>query len=219
MLFYTNIDKEINMVASIQTNNQLVVPSSPIQTYNQDVQESSGFTEIYTEQLPKADAFAQTQYSSRISNIKQSDIEALYQVLKKEVKEELDTLNIESKKLESFDYLNGNIDKIMSASVEVKIERDEIYLAIIYGRLGINYLEVKKIEVKIELLGLAKNEVIQQREEGLITEKQAQVLYDKIEINLVRLGEQKQRLLKGNNVNQDEELFLEQLTKQKNFNL
>jgi sRNA-binding carbon storage regulator CsrA len=203
----------------IQTDKQRMTDCPPIPTYPQDVIETPRFSEIYAEQLPKAEPLAQTRYSTTISKINHADVEEIYQTIKQEVKEELDVFNVEGKALDPIDYLSDIIDKIMSGPIEVKIERDEIYQAIIYNRLGISYLEVKKLEVKIELLSLVKDEVAKQKEKGIISADQAQLLYDKIEGNIAQLEEEKKKLLEGHNVNQEEELFFEQLTKQKNFNL
>jgi CHASE3 domain sensor protein len=64
-----------------------------------------------------------------------------------------------------------------------------------------------------------KDEVAKQKEQGLISADQAQTLYDKIESSIAQLEDEKQKLLEGHNANQEEELFFEQLTKQKKFNL
>jgi len=214
-----NIDKEINMIASIQLNNQFATPTSSTNTEEQGNVANASFSEIYNEQLPKPEPVAQIESSSRISTINDADVAAIYKTIKQEVKEELEVQNIEGKELAPFDYLNGNIDKIMNFPIEVKIEPDEVNQAIIYNSLGISYLDVKEVEVRMELLAKAKDDVNQQKKQGLIREDQAQNLLDKIERFQTQLEDKKQSLLDGNSKNNNEKLFIEQLTAQKGFNL
>jgi len=214
-----NIDKEINMIASIQLNNQFATPTSSTNNEEQGNVANASFSEIYNEQLPKPEPVAQIESSSRISTINDADVAAIYKTIKQEVKEELEVQNIEGKELAPFDYLNGNIDEIMNFPIEVKIEPDEVNQAIIYNSLGISYLDVKEVEVRMELLAKAKDDVNQQKKQGLIREDQAQNLLDKIERFQTQLEDKKQSLLDGNSKNNNEKLFIEQLTAQKGFNL
>jgi len=207
------------MIASIQLNNQFATPTSSTNTEEQGNVANASFSEIYNEQLPKPEPVAQIESSSRISTINDADVAAIYKTIKQEVKEELEVQNIEGKELAPFDYLNGNIDKIMNFPIEVKIEPDEVNQAIIYNSLGISYLDVKEVEVRMELLAKAKDDVNQQKKQGLIREDQAQNLLDKIERFQTQLEDKKQSLLDGNSKNNNEKLFIEQLTAQKGFNL
>jgi len=180
---------------------------------------NASFSEIYNEQLPKPEPIAQIESSSRISTINDADVVALYKAINQEVKEELEAQSIEDKEIDPFDHLAGNIDSIMNFPIEVNIERDEINQAILYNSLGISYLDVKEVEVRMELLAKAKDDVNQQKKQGLIREDQAQNLLDKIERFQTQLEDKKQSLLDGNSKNNNEKLFIEQLTAQKGFNL
>jgi predicted transcriptional regulator len=207
------------MVTSIQLNNQLVTSTLHTNTYNQEPLKKSGFAGVFNDQLPKTEQLAPSQFSNRISNINPVDVDALYKSLKQEVKAELDALPVEEKALTSFDYLNSQIDKIMNTPIEVKIDRDEMNKAILYNRMGINYLDVKELEMKMELLVLAKDDVIHNKKQRVIREDQAQQLLNKIERNQTKLAEKIQSLLEGNKTSASEQNFFAQLTNQKNFNL
>ena len=205
------------MVASIQLHNTLAAYSAAANTDNTDKVASTEFSKIYNEQLAKEDHPDEMRYSSRISNINQAEVEEIYERLKEEVRTELEESNFENKKLTLFDYLNANIDGIMDFPIEVKIERDEINQAIIYNRLGINFLEVKEIEVRMELLNLAEAEVKEQEGKGHISGNEAQVLFDQIESSRTELMNKKQKLLEGNKEHDKD--FFERLTSQRSYSL
>jgi hypothetical protein len=220
------------MVASIIINNELVTSTSSVPSDNQGGRENPVFSEMYNELLAKAEPFAKTepsavktesvekaQASHYISKINPADVDAIYKAVKEEVKEELEAFNFDGKSVELFELHNSNIDKIMSYPVEVTIERDEINQAILYNSLGINYLDIKKIEVKMELLAKVKDEVIEQRKQGKIREDQAQLVIDRIETLQAQLMDKKEKLLEGNKNKESDEFFFEQLTELKNYNL
>ena len=205
------------MVASIQLNNALAAFSAAANTDNTDKVASTEFSKIYNDQFAKTDQFTEFKYSRRISNINQAEVAEIYARLKEDVRTELDDFNFENKELKPFDYLNANIDEIMDFPIEVKIERDEINQAIIYNRLGINFLEVKEIEVRMELLNLAEAEVKEQESKGHISGNEAQGLFDQIESSRTQLMNKKQKLLEGNKEHDKD--FFERLTSQRSFNL
>jgi hypothetical protein len=207
------------MTSPININNQYTVTASPTKPYSRDALENSVFENVYGGQLTKIEVVEKPQFSNRISQINQENVAVLYNELKLGAKEKLDGMNLGKEELKPSDYHNATIEEIMKFPIEVKIERDEINQAIIYNRLGINYLDVKKLEVKMELLALAKGEVLQQKKQGAITEVQAQLLVDKIEHYQMQLTEEKQNLLEGRQPQKNEQLFFDQLTKQKDFSL
>jgi len=207
------------MTSSIIINNQYPVTTSPSNPYSQDTQVNSVFSDVYGGQLATTETVGQTQFSNRITQINQADVVALYNELKQSVKDKIDLMNVEKKELTPSSYYHATIDEIMNVPIEVKIERDEVNQAIIYNRLGISYLDVKKLEVKMELLALAKEDVMQQKKKGVITEEQATRLVEKIEGFQEQLQEEKQNVLEGRLPKITEQLFFEQLTAQKNFNL
>jgi hypothetical protein len=215
------------MITSIQLTNQWATSIPSTDAANKNAQVNSVFSGIYNEQLDNVEPVIETQYSHRISKIDPADVTAIYKALSLEVEEEREFLNVENKELQPFDYLNGNIEKIMDYPIEVKINRDEVYEAIVYSRLGINFLDVKEIEVRLDLLSRAKDDVIKARDiaikdsgaKGGIPETQATALLDRIEGHQEKLVERKQQLLEGSKLNEDEKRFFDQLTRQRNFKL
>lgn len=151
------------------------------------------------------------RYSRRASNVNPEKVQALYDEIKAESNSELEAFNLENKALKPFDYISSNIEKIMNYPIEVKIERDEINIAILYNSLGISFLDVKRIEVKMELLELAKEEVAQAEKAGQISKDEANTLKKMIEENMNSLSEEKQSLLERKHIKENEDLLLEQL--------
>jgi hypothetical protein len=203
------------MASSIIINTPYKVTTSSTNPYSRGALKNAIFENVYGEQLAKTETVDKPQFSNRISKINQADVAVLYTELKLDAKEKLDAMNHDKEELKSPDYHSATIKEIMNLPIEVKIERDEINQAIIYNRLGINYLDVKKLEVKMELLALAKGEVTRQKKQGAITEEQAQLLVDKIEHYQLQLSEEKQSLLEGRLPKKNEQLLFEQLTKHK----
>lgn len=136
------------------------------------------------------------RYSRRASNVNPEKVQALYDEIKAESNSELEAFNLENKALKPFDYISSNIEKIMNYPIEVKIERDEINIAILYNSLGISFLDVKRIEVKMELLELAKEEVAQAEKAGQISKDEANTLKKMIEENMNSLSEENKAFLK-----------------------
>jgi len=149
--------------------------------------------------------------SGYVSQINPQDVQNIYNQIKKEANTELEAFNLDNNVLEPFDYLKNTIDTIVDYPVEVNIERSEVNTAILYNSLGISFLDVKRIEVKMELLELAKEEVKETANAGLIRKDQAAELNKMIEGNMNALLEEKQSLLERKHITENEELLLEQL--------
>jgi|GEM_PF-1966473 len=149
--------------------------------------------------------------SGYVSQINPQDVQNIYNQIKKEANTELEAFNLDNNVLEPFDYLKNTIDTIVDYPVEVNIERSEVNTAILYNSLGISFLDVKRIEVKMELLELAKEEVKETANAGLIRKDQAAELNKMIEGNMNELLEEKQSLLERKHITENEELLLEQL--------
>lgn len=168
---------------------------------------------------PKPIAMADIKNIRYISNIKPEEVKAHYESIKAAASKALDETNFENKLLEPNDYHNATIDKIMAVPIEVKIDRDEVNTAILYNRLGISFLDVKRVEVRMEILNLAQTEIDSDADKGLIRKDQQQELTKKIDENLEKLTAQRQNLLDRNNGDESEEVFLEQIAQQRSIKL
>lgn len=176
-----------------------------------DVEKTHSYTNEVENKPSNTSTTEDFRYSRRVSNINPEKVKALYGEIKAESNKELEAFNLEDKTLKPFDYLSSNIEKIMDYPIDVKIERDEINIAILYNSLGISFLDVKRIEVKMELLELAKEEVGQAAKAGAIRKDEANTLQKMIEGNMNSLFEEKQSLLERKHIKENEDLLLEQL--------
>lgn len=168
---------------------------------------------------PKPSAMTDIKHLRYISNIKPEEVAAHYESIKTAASKELDETNFGNKLLAPNDYHNATIDKIMAVPIEVKIDRDEVNTAILYNRLGISFLDVKRVEVRMEILNLAQTEVDNGADKGLIRKDQQLALTKKIDENLEKLTAQRQSLLDRNNGDESEEVFLVQLEQQRSIKL
>jgi hypothetical protein len=202
------------MTASITLNNQQVKTHSfTRKPTNHENQFNSIYSNQIAKQRPKENWVEQIQFSEQITHIKRADLEAIYNEIKLTEKNELNELNFEQKELKPFDYLEGNIDKIMYHPIEVKIDRDEVYTAIIYNRMGINYLDLKRIETRMGLLEIAKEDVEASAEKGNIRKDQAKSLLKQISVNRNELEDDKRALFDNKQMKENEQRLFEQLTK------
>jgi len=202
------------MTASITINNHQLLPySASGKPISNDNKFNAVFNNQIASQRPKSSSVEQAMFAEQITHIKRADLEAIYDEIKQSVKSELDAANSEQKELKPFDYLEGNIDKIMYHPIEVKIERDEVYTAIIYNRMGINYLDLKKIETRMGLLELAKEDVDANENNGSIRKDQTQQLHKQITTNRETLANEKQALLDNKQLKENEQRLFEQLTR------
>jgi hypothetical protein len=202
------------MTASITINNQQLIPQSiSNKPKSNDNKFNAEFSNQITRQRPKSSSVEQVMFADQITHIKRADLETIYNEIKWAVKSELDAADSEENELKPFDYLEGNIDKIMYHPIEVKIERDEVYTAIIYNRMGINYLDLKRIETRIGLLELAKEDVDANEHKGSIRKDQTQHLNKQITSNRDTLENEKQALLDNKQLKENEQRLFEQLTR------
>ena len=202
------------MTASITIHNQHVIPNSASsKPKSNDNKFNAEFNNQITRQRPKSGSIEQVMFAEQITHIKRADLEKIYNEIKWAVKSELDAENFGGKELKPFDYLQGNIDKIMYHPIEVKIDSDEVYTAIIYNRMGINYLDLKRIETRMGLLELAKEDVDINEDQGNIRKDQTQQLYKQITSNRQTLENEKQALLDSKQLKENEQRLFEQLTK------
>jgi len=185
----------------------------------ESTQNSTIFTKEFESQLSHQTNTNKTDSIGTISNIKKADIETLFKQVKQVAKKELEALNIEDKELKQADYFNKTIDTIMDIPIEVKIDRDEVNTAILYNRMGISFLDIKRLEVRMELLSLAKSEIEESARKGGIRKDEAQKLTAKVESNMQKMIEQKQNLLNGNKLTVNEQLLFGKLPAGNNINL
>ena len=210
--------KGFSMSASITINNQSFI--NQLATTGRKTEEKpnhSSFNNIVENVPAKANSATGVNTLGGITHIKKSDVEAIYNEIKQAVKKELNAENNEDREITTYDYLEGNIDKIMNYPIEVKIESDEVYQAMIYSRLGINYLDVKKVEVRMGLLELAEGDIKASEKMAAIRTDEAQVLYKKIEANQSKLAEEKQNLLDNKQLKEGQKHLFEQLTMTSKF--
>ncbi|NRA61408.1 MAG: hypothetical protein HRU25_10965 [Psychrobium sp.] len=172
---------------------------------------SPAFTLQSTEKTASSNAINQSCFSNRISNIDPLEMKALYNQLKTDSDAQLDAFNTTNKYLQPFDYIENNINRIADYPIEVKIEPDEINTAILYNSLGINFLDVKRIEMRMDLFELAKGDVKKKETMGLIRKDQANALNKQIQGHMESLLDQKQALLDRKSITDSEEALFKQL--------
>lgn len=172
---------------------------------------SPAFTLQSTEKTASSNAINQSRFSNRISNIDPLEMKALYNQLKTDTDAQLDAFNTTNKDLQPFDYIKNNIDRIADYPIEVKIEPDEINTAILYNSLGINFLDVKRIEMRMDLFELAKGDVKKNETMGLIRKDQANALNKQIQGHMESLLDQKQALLDRKSITDSEKALFKQL--------
>lgn len=134
-------------------------------------------------------------------NVKQdiSDVtRTLYSKMTQKVSSELDS-SLPSRE-KAISYTHKTIDAILNEPIEVKMTPQDLKRAIIFARLGIDYEKVKELEVKIDMLTLAKEEV---EESKVLTATDKAPLIDRIELETAQLQDQIAQLMKGN---EDQEL-------------
>lgn len=198
------------MSASITINNQ----SNTITNHSTDKLQSPGIEGLFSSVLQgvnssKEPVINNVNFSNKISHIDASEVKDIYQKIRSEANEDLDEASDKSQGLTIFDYLSEAVDRIMDYSLDVKIEWKEVNTAILYNRMGINFLDIKRIEVRMELLALARQE-LEENKASMSAEKR-QKLAEKIDNNLSELANRKQSILDGSEVKKQGQLFLEKL--------
>jgi hypothetical protein len=181
------------------------------QTTQNKIIESTAFTSEVKEKTPSFNAINQSRFSNRISTIDPQEIKALYSQIKTNADAQLDTFNVNNKDLQPFDYLKNNIDTIVNYPIEVKIQPDEINTAILYNSLGINFLDVKRIEMRMDLLDMAKDDVKEKEKAGLIRKDEGNNLNKQIQGHMESLFDEKQALIDRKSITESEEALFKQL--------
>ena len=200
------------MTASITMNNQLSLQSSYLAgLQKKEVSIHPAFSGIEDAQQAEVSSTADIRFSSQISSLNKAEIGNIYNQIKLEVKAKLEKDNLDNTELKPFDYHQSTIDEIMDHRLDVKIEPDEIQTAILYNRMGISFLDVKRVEVRMELLKLAEQDVEKSAKQASIDTEKTQMLSQKIENNLLRLEDEKQALLEGDQMRRNQQELFEQL--------
>lgn len=149
------------------------------------------------------------QSSDRVSTISPEYIDETYQKIRQQSREKLDEDNFQNRRISQFEYLNRTIDDVMDYPIEVKIDKSEVNTAILFNRIGVNFLDLKRTEVRMELLAEAGKELEQTKDQ--MSQEKHDRLNKKIEGHQVRLEEQKQAILAGGEQKDKEKLLLERL--------
>ncbi|AQS37411.1 hypothetical protein Sps_02253 [Shewanella psychrophila] len=200
------------MTASITMNNQLSLRSSYLAgLQKKEVSINPDFSDVGDTQPADVPSTPDIQFSSQISSLNKAEIGSIYNQIKLEAKAKLEKDNVNNTELKPFDYHKSTIDEIMLHPLVVKVEPDEIHTAILYNRMGISYLDVKQAEVRMELLKLAEEDVENSAQQASISEEQRLGLSQIIASNLLKLEDEKQALLEGDQMRKNQQELFEQL--------
>jgi len=199
------------VTSSISLNTSQRIQWQQAQSTHNNIIESSSFAAEIKEDSPSSNAINNSRVSHRISNIDPQAIKMLYSQIKTEADAQLNDSNYDNKELKAFDYLQNNIDAIVDYPIEVEIQPDEINAAILYNSLGINYLDVKRIEMRMDLLEEAKGDVSENVKSGAITKKEGAALSEQIQDHQDSLFDQKQALIERKSITESEEALFKQL--------
>jgi len=175
--------------------------------------DTAAYNNEIVEKTSTTTAISELRSSNRVSTINPEEITALFNKIKAVASTNLEDKNYQDKELSSYDYLNSTIEEIMDYPIEVKIERDEVNIAILYGSLGINFLDVKRLEVRMELLDRSKEEVTGMANSGGIRKDEEAHLKKTIAGHMDSLQQQKEALLSRSTIKENEVLLFEQLTR------
>jgi len=107
-----------------------------------------------------------------------------------------------SKRDYDLSYFNKVIKEITQVPIEVEVERHEMKQAILFARLGIDFLKVKEIEVKIDMLTLTGQDV---ESSTALMQSDKDTLLERIKDLKAQLEEQKVALMKGETPEEFEE--------------
>ncbi len=179
-------------------------------SFNQSNQLAS-FQLPSTNQADTSTSIEQLKAEQKISKIAPEEVAELFGRIKADVKKSLQESNVDNKPLTAFDYLERNIEEIEHYDIEVKINPEEIRTAILYSSLGINFLDIKRLEMRMELYEVAKKEVEASAESQAINKEQAQELMQVIEQKMASLQAQKQSLLDRSGLKRNEDDLLEKV--------
>ena len=122
------------------------------------------------------------------------NVKSLYRELSFDIKQTLDS------DLPKRDYDLSYFSKVLKeitqvpTQVEVEVERHEMKKAILFARLGIDFLKVKEIEVKIDMLTLTEQDV---ESSTALVQSDKDALRERIKDLKTQLEAQKVALMKG----------------------
>ena len=201
----------LNLNQKMQWQNAQLTPNNVINTFAFALESIDKTPSASANANDNANAINELRFGNRISNIDPIEIKALYSQIKTASDAQLDVFKAPNKVLQPFDYLQNNIDTIADYPIEVNIEPDEINTAILYNSLGINFLDVKRIEMRMDLFELAKGDVKNNEKAGLIRKDQADALNEQIQGHMDLLLDQKQALLERKSITDSEEALFKQL--------
>jgi len=128
------------------------------------------------------------------------NVKLRYRELGVDVKQTMDS-NL-SKRDYDLSYFNKVIKEITQVPIEVEVERHEMKQAILFARLGIDFLKVKEIEVKIDMLTLTGQDV---ESSTALMQSDKDTLLERIKDLKAQLEEQKVALMKGETPEEFEE--------------
>lgn len=120
------------------------------------------------------------------------NVKSLYRELGVEVQQTMDS-SLEKRDYD-LSYFNKVIEEITEIPIKVEVERHEMKDAILFARLGIDFLKVKEIEVKIDMLTLTGQDI---ESSSALTQSDKDILRERINDLKVQLEEQKAALMKG----------------------
>ncbi|MBU2970872.1 hypothetical protein KO527_16085 [Pseudoalteromonas sp. C2R02] len=116
----------------------------------------------------------------------------LYGQLRQDITQTMDS-GLERREYD-LSYFNKIIKEITEVPIKVEVERHEMKEAILFARLGIDFLKVKEIEIKIEMLTLTGQDI---ESSTALTQSDKDIFRERINALKMQLEEQKAALMKG----------------------
>lgn len=116
----------------------------------------------------------------------------LYGQLREDITQTMDS-GLERREYD-LSYFNKIIKEITEVPIKVEVERHEMKEAILFARLGIDFLKVKEIEIKIEMLTLTGQDI---ESSTALTQSDKDIFRERINALKMQLEEQKAALMKG----------------------
>ena len=120
------------------------------------------------------------------------NVKSRYRELGVDIKQTMDS-NL-SKRDYDLSYFNKLLKEITEMPIEVEVERHEMKQAVLFTRLGIDFLKVKEIEVKIDMLTLTGQDI---ESSTVLMQSDKETLLERIKDLKAQLEEQKVALMKG----------------------
>lgn len=120
------------------------------------------------------------------------NVKSLYRELSFDIKQTLDSDL--PKRDYDLSYFSKVLKEITQVPTQVEVERHEMKKAILFSRLGIDFLKVKEIEVKIDMLTLTEQDV---ESSTALVQSDKDALRERIKDLKTQLEAQKVALMKG----------------------